>query len=159
MAARPIACKAISAVLAGVMLAACGPGPAVEPAARLRVADVLGAAPAAGFARAMEPRELAFPADHGPHPDFRSEWWYFTGNLRSAAGRRFGYQLTYLRTALHPPGAAPPRTSAWATDQVWMAHLAITDAGGGRFFAFDRFQRQALGLAGARSEPWRVWLD
>ena len=155
MAAR----TTIGAVLASVMLAACQPGPAVEPAARLRVADVLGAAPAAGFERALEPRELAFPADHGPHPGFRSEWWYFTGNLRSAAGRRFGYQLTFFRTALHPPGAAPPRTSAWATDQVWMAHFAITDAGGGRFFAFDRFQRQALGLAGARSEPWRVWLD
>ncbi len=129
--------------------------------ARLAVAESLrGAGPAgtAGFARATGPRDFSFPADHGPHPDFRIEWWYFTGNLATADGRRFGYQLTVFRRALAPPGAADERGSDWATRQAYMAHLALTDVGGRRFRAFERTARGAAGLAGARARPFRVWV-
>src|ERR671936_924865 len=67
----------------------------------------------AGFARALAPRPFSFPADHGPHPDFRTEWWYYTGNLSTAAGRHVGFALTFFRVALAPN--AESRESAWAT--------------------------------------------
>lgn len=124
-----------------------------------QVAGVLGgdAPDADGFARVTGPRPLVFPDDHGPHPDYRHEWWYFTGNLRAADGRRFGYQLTIFRIALAPQAA--PRASAWAFNQLYMAHFALTDVAAGRFHAFERFARGALGLAGAQAQPFRVWLE
>ena len=126
-------------------------------AARLSVARVLDASSEAGFARALAPRGFVFPADHGPHPAFRTEWWYFTGNLEAAGGRRFGYQLTFFRNALAPGAVA--RASHWAAREAWLAHFALTDVEGRRFHAFERFRRGALGLAGAEARPFRVWLD
>lgn len=131
--------------------------PEAELQAGLSVADTLRGDPGAGFARALAPRRFLFPADHGPHPEFRTEWWYFTGNLESPEGRRFGYQLTFFRNAL---AAAPPRRpSAWAARDVYLAHFALSDVGGGKFRSFERIRRANLGLAGARAEPFRVWLD
>jgi predicted secreted hydrolase len=161
-------------LLAGVLVAAAGlgaglglvialdPGRSVRPVLRatLSVAGALGDGSAEGFARALAPRLLAFPADHGPHPAFRTEWWYWTGNLRAAGGdhggRRFGFQLTFFRTALAP--AVAPRRSAWGTRDVYMAHLALTDVDTGQFHARDRWARAALDLAGATGDPVRVWL-
>lgn len=133
------------------------PSPAPPPRARLVIQDVLGGAPEAGYARALLPRPFRFPADHGPHPDSAAEWWYYTGNLEDPGGTHFGYQLTFFRKALHPD--PPRRESAWAASQAWMAHLAVTDVAGGRHRAWERFGREALGLAGARAEPFRVWLE
>ena len=127
--------------------------PAAGPASD--VARVLGAAPQ-GFARATTPRAFQFPADHGPHPAYRSEWWYYTANVATAGGRRFAFQLTFFRFALTP--TAPARESAWASNQVYMAHFAVTDVQAGQFHAAERFSRGALDLAGARAEPFRVWL-
>src|SRR5687767_3051615 len=114
--------------------------------------DVLSG-PASGFERATAPRGFSFPDDHGPHPRFRSEWWYYTGNLADATGRRFGYQLTFFRIGL--AAAAAPRASAWATDTAWMAHFALTDVANGKFIASSRLGRGALGLAGATAQPFR----
>lgn len=139
------------------LLAACGPEEPPSVQAGLAVSSALAGTDTAGYARALEPRKFVFPADHGPHPDFRTEWWYVTGNLRGPEGRAFGYQLTIFRQALAPE--APARASAWATRQVYMGHLALTDVDGGTFHTRERFARGALGLAGARSEPFRVWLE
>lgn len=173
------------------------------PAARMSIAAALRAPDAQGFARALAPRPFVFPADHGSHPDYRTEWWYYTGNLAARDGRRFGFQLTFFRTALAPEpaaGAAVPagtepepslrsprpepaapsaagnaavpapiapadpsrragsRASAWATRQVWFAHFAVTDPAGHRFLAYERWERQALGLAGAEAAPFHVWV-
>jgi predicted secreted hydrolase len=111
----------------------------------------------AGFARALAPRPLSFPEDQGPHPDFRTEWWYYTGNLRTAAGRHLGFQLTFFRVALAPEEES--RESAWATRQLYVAHFAVTDTAGGRFRAASRTSRAALGLAGARAAPFHVWVE
>ncbi|MBK8980430.1 MAG: carotenoid 1,2-hydratase [Planctomycetes bacterium] len=149
-------------VLTACAMSACAPRQSArairEP---LSITDVLRgtAADDAGYARAVDPRAFAFPADHGPHPDFRSEWWYFTGNLTSADGRRFGYHLTFFRNAVTPVEPAVEHASAWRTRQVWMAHFALADVAGGRVHASERFGRGALDLAGARAEPFRVWLD
>jgi len=128
--------------------------------ATLAVSAALGAGDASGFARAGAPHAFSFPADLGPHPDFRTEWWYYTGNLESAAGRHFGFQLTFFRTALAPPAVGDAATgSAWSTRQLYVAHFAVTDTAGRRFHAWSRLERAALGLAGARPHPFRVWLD
>jgi predicted secreted hydrolase len=114
---------------------------------------------ATGFARADAPRPFDFPKDHGPHPDFQTEWWYYTGNLESEDGRHFGYQLTFFRRALKPPAEQAARESSWATEQVYMAHFALTEVDGSEHQAFERFSRGAAGLAGAESVPFRVWLE
>jgi predicted secreted hydrolase len=127
--------------------------------ATLAVSEALAPADPAGFARATAPRPFSFPADHGPHPEFRTEWWYYTGNLETATGRHFGFQLTFFRTALAPPAAPAGETaSAWSTRQLYLAHFALTDTAGRRFHAWSRLDREALGLAGARAAPFRVWL-
>jgi predicted secreted hydrolase len=110
-----------------------------------------------GFARALAPRPLTFPADHGPHPDFRTEWWYYTGNLRTSAGRHLGFQLTFFRVGLAP--TEEPSASRWATRQLYFAHFAVTDTAGGRFHAWSRVARGALGVAGAEASPFRVWVE
>jgi len=113
----------------------------------------------AGYLRAEGPVPVQFPRDHGPHPDYQTEWWYYTGNLDTADGRHFGYQLTFFRRALVPPAGRRARTSAWGTDQVYMAHFALTDAGMDHYQAFERFARGAADLAGAQASPYQVWLD
>ena len=128
----------------------------------LRASLVAEAAPAdtSGFARAGGTAAvLAFPADHGPHDDFQTEWWYYTGNLTAETGEHFGYQLTFFRRALTPPDQRSARDSAWAADQVYMAHLALTDVSGGKHYSFEKLARGAAGLAGAQAEPFRVWLE
>lgn len=130
------------------------PPPAEEP---LELARVLGGADTEGYARAERPRAFRFPADHGPHPEYRSEWWYFTGNLTDSAGRRFGYELALFRFALGP--GTGERDSQWGTRQVYMGHLALTDVAARRFRYRERFARAALGLAGAEASPFRVWLE
>jgi len=111
----------------------------------------------AGFERAYQPRPFSFPLDHGPHPDFRDEWWYVTGNLDGPEGRRFGFQITFFRHGLKR--GQPARASRWGTQDGAMAHFAITDVAAGRYTSFQRISRAAVGLAGAQAEPFKVWLD
>lgn len=141
-------------VAAGVF--ALWPRPRAPLQATVAVREAL-AEDRAGFARAMAPRPFEFPADHGPHPDFRTEWWYYTGNLQTADRRHFGFQLTFFRVALAP--TEQPRASAWATRQLYFAHFAVTDTAASRFRAFSRTGRGALGMAGAEAAPFRVWID
>ena len=107
---------------------------------------------AQGFAQALEPRVFEFPRDHGPHPGFRQEWWYLTGNLDATDGQRFGFAVTFFRVALVPPPAepvAPATGSAWRARQIYVAHFAVTDVARRRFRSQQKFSREALGLAGA----------
>ena len=121
------------------------------------VGSALGGDANAGYQRAYQPRPFVFSTDHGPHPEFRNEWWYVTGNLTDASGREFGYQLTLFRIALAP--TAPIADSAWRTNQVYMGHFALTDVTDNRHRAFERFSRGTMGLAGAQAAPLRVWLE
>jgi predicted secreted hydrolase len=112
-----------------------------------------------GFERADGPRDWDFPRDYGPHPDYQTEWWYYTGNLETETGERFGYQLTIFRRALLPAGDRAQRDSDWAADQVYMAHFALSDIPAREHHVYERFSRGAAGLAGAQVEPYRVWLE
>jgi len=146
----------VLAVLLGRGSWTAAPAPGGETSSRLRLDQVLSE-DTAGFALVEAPRQFRFPADHGPHPQYRSEWWYFTGNLATPSGRAFGFQLTFFRFALAPEDPQL-RGTRWATRQAYMAHLAISDVENRRFYAFERFDRDALGLAGAKPRPFRVWL-
>jgi len=127
------------------------------PASTVAVGEALAGESAEGFARAVAPRAFVFPLDHGPHPEFRTEWWYYTGNLRDPSGRHFGFQLTFFRIAL--AATMPPRASAWASRDAYLAHFALTDTAGQRFSAAGRSSRGALALAGARAQPFKVWVE
>lgn len=154
--------------------------------ASVAVADAMGGADTTGYARADEVIDFQFPADHGPHPAFKTEWWYVTGNVDSegaatvpgrqpsASARDFGFELTIFRIALRPPGAdgfiRPASTdsaagdaarsgSSWATDQMYMGHFAVSDITSETQVDVERFSRGAVGLAGAQGDPFRVWLD
>ncbi|MHB8630253.1 MAG: lipocalin-like domain-containing protein [Aggregatilineales bacterium] len=127
-------------------------------------ADVIAAlnnnGDSAGFARALAVRDFHFPQDYGAHPDYQTEWWYYTGNLAGADGRRFGFEFTIFRRALAPPGSVAARASDWATNQLYFADLALTDVQGGQFYSAERFSRGAAGLAGALIDPnVRIWID
>lgn len=115
--------------------------------------------PPVGFQRAEAPLDWDFPKDFGPHPDYHTEWWYYTGNLESDQGDRFGYQLTIFRRALRPAEDRTDRESTWATEQIYMGHFALSDQSAGQHYGFERFSRGAAGLAGAQSEPYRVWIE
>lgn len=90
--------------------------------------------------------EFSFPRDHAAHPDNRIEWWYYTGNLETKAGRRFGYQLTFFRIGVV---REPANTSRWALRDLYMAHFAISDIEQQSFHSFERINRAGIGWAGA----------
>jgi predicted secreted hydrolase len=99
--------------------------------------------------------QFAFPRDHASHPEYKVEWWYYTGNLRDAkTGRRFGYQLTFFRVGVDP---SPKNPSRWAVRDLFMTHLAVSDLDGGRYRFTERLNRAGVGWAGAAVDEYRVW--
>jgi len=145
----------------------------------LDLGEILGGQNSAGFEQALDVREFHFPQDHAAHPAFRNEWWYLTGNVADEAGRFFGYQVTFFRTALiptriptrtptraaeisHPLETSDPATaqvSNWVVRDVWMAHAAVTDIENQQHHSTQRFSRANPQLAGAEIEPLRIWLE
>ncbi|MDX2153433.1 MAG: lipocalin-like domain-containing protein [Bryobacteraceae bacterium] len=111
------------------------------------------AALAADFKLALPGYRYEFPRDHFAHPDFKTEWWYYTGNLQTAEGRRFGFELVFFRQAV----AQEKGDSVWAVRDVWPAHLALSDIEGKRFFHTARLNRTGPALAGADPAQSRIW--
>lgn len=145
-----------AAALAGALIG----GAALEHdgGARSGVAALLTETnPPAGFAYAREPRAFLFPRDHGEHPEYRSEWWYFTGNV-SDGERAFGFQLTVFRFALRPADAGSGAGSPWRSNQVYLAHFAVSDFDEKKFYSAERRSRPALEQAGVSANPVTVWL-
>ncbi|MDI9849643.1 lipocalin-like domain-containing protein [Rhodoblastus sp. 17X3] len=108
---------------------------------------------AKGFAEVVEGTPIVFPRDFGPHPAFRTEWWYLTANLEDAAGASYGLQWTLFRQASAPGD----ERQGWAIQNIWMAHAAVTNAKE-HLFA-ETFARGGVGLAGVTAEPFRAWID
>jgi predicted secreted hydrolase len=116
------------------------------------------------FLQVTGPCNLVFPRDHGPHPGHRTEWWYYTGNLIDAQQRHYGFQLTFFRHRLAAPHARrqwPSPTSPWRTDQIYLAHAAVTDISGGRHLQAEKVSRPALTMAGAeqKGEVWNIHIN
>jgi len=106
-----------------------------------------------GFAEVVPGKTLAFPRDHGPHPDYRIEWWYLTANLHDETGSEWGAQWTLFRQAM-TPGA---QQEGWASRQIWMGHAAVTSPSIHRYA--EKFARGGVGQAGAEAAPFRAWID
>ncbi|MCW5963938.1 MAG: hypothetical protein KIT83_07860 [Bryobacterales bacterium] len=129
----------------------------------LRALPALLAAPGVAAAAAGEPKawrmalpgyRYVFPRDHMAHPEFQTEWWYFTGGLRAEDGTDFGYELTFFRQAREASGS--PR-DPWHSGQLYLAHFAITDVKAGSFSHRERLNRPGPGLAGTDAATGRVW--
>jgi predicted secreted hydrolase len=113
------------------------------------------------FARALTPNAVEFPRDLGPHEEYQTEWWYYTGNLETDLGRPFGFQFTIFRRSLVPPQQIPVSDNAsdWRSSQVYLAHFTISDIANEKFYTAERMSRGGGSLAGARAEPYQVWLE
>jgi len=108
------------------------------------------------WARVIGPRIWSFPRDHGAHPEYRTEWWYFTGNLMDDANSRYGYQLTFFRQGIR--SRIPDKAGPWDIRDLYLAHFAITDVTKDQFRSTERVSRAGPGLAGARTDGMDVWL-
>ena len=109
---------------------------------------------AAEYQQALPGYHYEFPRDHFDHPDYRTEWWYYTGNLKAADGHRFGFELTLFRQGVNREGQ---RTGDWDLRDLYLAHLALSDLDGGHFYHTERLNRAGPGLAGASLQLQRVW--
>ena len=96
-----------------------------------------------------------FPRDHFEHEDFRTEWWYYTGNVTDEGGQRFGFELVFFRQGQNKGSSR--NKSAWAVDDIYLAHAALTDVGGKQFLYDERLNRRGPGVAGAGHEQQRIW--
>ena len=142
--------------------------PGEQPQPRAQLSDLQSADDTSKYARVTAPRAFVFPQDHGPHKDYQTEWWYYTGNLTNPVGRHFGYQLTIFRRSIAPAdntqsdslspasGAGSP---SWTTNQIYFAHFAVTDTEADKHVAFERLERGGAGLSGASGAPFNVWID
>ncbi len=130
--------------------------PLSESSAEQGIQTFLGDDDMDGFQRAATVRTLRFPADHGPHPEYRIEWWYLTGSVQDAQGQWYGVQFTAFRRAMAPPAS---HGNPWRTSQVYMAHLAVSDTTTSRHLEDQRVARAHPQLAGARAQPFAVWVD
>ncbi len=114
------------------------------------------AEPVSSFRPALPGYEYRFPRDLYSHDDFRIEWWYYTGHLEDAAGRSFGYQLTFFRVALDGKGKVN-NPSQWKIGHIYFAHMTLSDIENEKFYFFERINRAGLGQAGAESDQLKVW--
>lgn len=142
-----------------ILLSSCVP--ATVPSSEVQVPTVAttGAKFPPGFAMADGSRPLTFPQDFGAHEEFRTEWWYYTGNLNTSERRHFGFELTIFRVSLLPPTTELPSDSQWYDRSIYFAHFAVSDIASEKFYAFERYSRPGPGLAGAQADPYRIWLE
>jgi predicted secreted hydrolase len=124
----------------------------------LVVAPGLAADTSQEFRVATEGYQYAFPRDHGAHEDFRTEWWYYTGQVKTKDGRPFGYQLTFFRRGM-PRHQVRTLPSQWAVTQLYLAHFAVSDLSKGHFHYAEKISRAGLGKAGAARDRLHVWID
>src|SRR5436309_11137555 len=104
--------------------------------------------------QATPDRPITLPADHASHPEYGIEWWYYSGNLDSRDGRRFGYQLTFFRVGVQPH---PTNASRWSVRDLFVAHFALTDVSHQRFRFAERMNRDGPGWAGPATDRYDVW--
>jgi predicted secreted hydrolase len=106
---------------------------------------------------ALPGRKISFPADHYSHPDFKTEWWYYTGHLASESGRRYGYQVTFFRFGLRDRQNGKSSNSPVQFSELYMAHFALSDPAEKRFLFRERINRGHGEKAGAATDRYLVW--
>lgn len=109
----------------------------------------------APYRQALPGYSYRFPRDYFEHPDFRTEWWYYTGNVRTLGGKRYGFELVFFRQGRRR--GPSDNLSAWRVDDLYLAHAALTDIDGRRFLYHERLNRAGPGVAGASFDQRRIW--
>ncbi len=109
----------------------------------------------AGYRQAVPGYRFEFPRDHFEHPDFQTEWWYYTGNVATDSGHKYGFELVFFRVGM--PGVPAKPETAWDMHDLYLAHLALTDIDAQKFRKFERLNRAGPGIAGASFEQGRIW--
>jgi predicted secreted hydrolase len=122
--------------------------------ATLAAAFLLLSPLAAQYRTAVPGYRFEFPRDYFDHSDFQTEWWYYTGNLKSANGHRFGFELTFFRQAV---SRDPAQVSAWDVRDIYLTHLALSDLDGQKFYHSERINRAGPGIAGISASTARIW--
>lgn len=108
------------------------------------------------YVHAYKVIDFKFPQDHAAHDDFKTEWWYFTGNLFDELENRYGFQFTIFRNNLYPE---LQNLANWQRKNIYMGHMGLSDFKKSKFYSFEKFEREAIGLAGVKQEPLKVWLN
>lgn len=103
---------------------------------------------------ALPGRKIVFPRDHYSHPDFKTEWWYYTGHFTTESGRAYGYQVTFFRFGLKDK--QDEKTAPLFTD-LYMAHFALSDKQAKSFRVAERANRGYGDKAGAAVDRLFVW--
>jgi len=142
--------KLVANRLVGVKLVANRPVALAALAAALLIFNPL----AAQYRTAVPGYRFEFPRDYFNHPDFQTEWWYYTGNLKSASGHRYGFELTFFREALN---RNPAQSATWDVKDLYLAHLALSDLDGRKFYHAERINRAGPGIAGVSQSSARIW--
>lgn len=109
---------------------------------------------AAQYRTATPGYRFEFPRDYFDHPDFQTEWWYYTGNLKSSSGHRYGFELTFFRQGV---SRDPAKSAAWDVRDLYLAHLALSDLDGHHFFHSERLNRAGPRIAGVSEASGRIW--
>jgi predicted secreted hydrolase len=109
---------------------------------------------AAQYRTAVPGYRFEFPRDYFDHPDFQTEWWYYTGNLKSTNGHRYGFELTFFRQAV---SRDPAQASTWDVKDIYLTHLALSDLDGQKFYHTERMNRAGPGIAGVSASSARIW--
>lgn len=148
--------KILFIVIISFVFISCGKKKSVKEN-EISLSKVMGNKEEENFKKAIDKIKFKFPSDHGAHPEFRTEWWYFTGNITGENGEEFGYQFTIFRTALTPDSVK--RDSEFGTNQIYMGHFTISDIQNNKFYYFERFSRGSAGLAGVTTEPFKINLE
>ena len=137
--------------------------PSPSHATTASIVSVLSESVSDRFKRATVPNDIIFPRDFGAHPDYQTEWWYYTGNLKGKDGREFGFQFTVFRRSLEPlkedADSAESPSSAWRTQQIYFSHFTISDIANEKFYYDELYSRGSAELAGANAEPYHVWIE
>jgi predicted secreted hydrolase len=120
----------------------------------ISVSSVMSGIDTAGYERALKPIKFQFPRDYFLHAGFRTEWWYFTGNLTDSAGHRYGFQFTIFRNSINPH-----QDSGWQSGDIYMLHIGISDISSGKFHSFEKFSRSGGGMAGFDSVRNTIYLE
>jgi predicted secreted hydrolase len=122
--------------------------------AALLILSLLPGAASAQYRAALPGYQYSFPRDHFNHSDYQTEWWYYTGNVSTASGRAFGFQITFFRQAVQRSQA---QDSPWVIEDLYLAHLALSDLSGGKFYHSERLNRAGPGIAGVSEQAGRIW--
>lgn len=147
---------ALELLLSGGALTSAEEAPQAENRGGRTAADERAEARQGGdsWQKVVQPRPFAFPEDHAAHEDYRVEWWYYTGNVQTPEGRRFGFELTFFRAGVDKNPVNPSR---WTVRDLYIAHFAVSDLRDRRFRFFERSRRAGIGWAGASPDRYHVW--